>query len=120
MTSTVWRIRRKPRPFIQALCDASRPLVLFVNDKVADIGFVDGRTGQIPISALQWAREPLEDQKVGASPAAVTQVLGVGDVIYDARGAVDPRPDTSSPVVPYDGGRFHITDPPPPGRHRGT
>ena len=25
-------------------------------------------------------------------------------------GAVDPRPDTSSPVVPYDGERFHLLD----------
>jgi nitrate reductase beta subunit len=25
-------------------------------------------------------------------------------------GAVDPRPDTSSPVVPYDGERFHVVD----------
>ena len=25
-------------------------------------------------------------------------------------GAVDPRPDTSSPHVPYDGERFHLID----------
>jgi hypothetical protein len=25
-------------------------------------------------------------------------------------GAVDPRPDTSSPVVPYDGESFHLLD----------
>jgi nitrate reductase beta subunit len=25
-------------------------------------------------------------------------------------GAVDPRPDTSSPVVPYDGETFHVVD----------
>jgi nitrate reductase beta subunit len=35
-------------------------------------------------------------------------------------GAVDPRPDTSSPVVPYDGERFHLTDLLKRDEHRGA
>ncbi len=59
-----------------------RALVLFTTNKVAQIGFVDGRTGEIPINALQWARAPLEGQKVGANPSSVEEVMVAGDVIY--------------------------------------
>jgi nitrate reductase beta subunit len=35
-------------------------------------------------------------------------------------GAVDPRPDTSSPVVPYDGESFHLLDILKRNEHRGA
>jgi penicillin-binding protein 1A len=66
----------------EGLPDWERALVLFTTNKVAQIGFVDGRTGEIPINALQWAREPLEGQKVGASPSSVEDLMTAGDVIY--------------------------------------
>jgi len=59
-----------------------RALVLSATERVAKIGFVDGRTGQIPINALKWARTPLDGQKVGASPGSVPEVMAAGDVIY--------------------------------------
>ena len=34
----------------------------------------------------------------------------LADRMLELCGAVDPRPDTSSPVVPYDGERFHLID----------
>ncbi len=59
-----------------------RALVLSITSKAAEIGFVDGRTGNIPLTALQWARKPIDGQKVGASPSSVEEVMAAGDVIY--------------------------------------
>ncbi|HEX9769324.1 MAG TPA: penicillin-binding protein 1A [Kiloniellales bacterium] len=59
-----------------------RALVLSTTSKAAEIGFVDGRTGNIPLTALQWARKPIDGQKVGASPSSVEEVMAAGDVIY--------------------------------------
>jgi penicillin-binding protein 1A len=77
-----WAEQLDAAEILEGLPDWERALVLFTTDKVAQIGFVDGRTGEIPINALQWAREPLEGQKVGASPGSVEDLMTAGDVIY--------------------------------------
>ena len=77
-----WAEQLDGAEILEGLPDWERALVLFTTDKVAQIGFVDGRTGEIPINALQWAREPLEGQKVGASPGSVEDLMTAGDVIY--------------------------------------
>jgi penicillin-binding protein 1A len=77
-----WAEQLDAAEILEGLPDWERALVLFTTDKVAQIGFVDGRTGEIPINALQWAREPLEGQKVGASPSSVEDLMTAGDVIY--------------------------------------
>ena len=77
-----WAEQLDAAEILAGLPDWARALVLFTTDKVAQIGFVDGRTGEIPINALQWAREPLEGQKVGASPGSVEDLMTAGDVIY--------------------------------------
>ena len=47
----------------------------------AEIGFVDGAKGHIPMSELAWGRPWLEGQKVGAKPKAPRDVLSAGDVV---------------------------------------
>ncbi len=61
-----------------------RAVVLATDKKAAEIGFADATTGQIPLTALKWARPPIEGQKVGASPTKIAQVMETGDVIYVA------------------------------------
>ncbi len=94
-----------------------RALVLATTEKAAQIGFVDGRTGVIPLSALKWARKPIEGQKVGASPGAVTEVMAAGDVIYvepiveDSDGAPMPEGTYGLRQVPEINGALIALDP---------
>ena len=47
----------------------------------AEIGFVSGDAGHIPMAELSWARPWLEGQKVGARPKRPNAVLSLGDVV---------------------------------------
>ena len=47
----------------------------------AEIGFVSGNAGHIPMAELAWARPWLEGQKVGARPKRPNAVLNRGDVV---------------------------------------
>jgi len=49
--------------------------------KRAVIGFPDGLLATLPYGELKWARKWLEDQRFGATPKSVTDVLSVGDVV---------------------------------------
>jgi penicillin-binding protein 1A len=69
---------------LHGLPEWRRAVVLATDKKAAEIGFADGTTGQIPLTALKWARPWIEDQKVGASPTKIEQVMETGDVIYAA------------------------------------
>jgi penicillin-binding protein 1A len=60
-------------------------VVLEVSDKEAAIGIEDEAVGRIPFAEVRWARPWLEDQKVGAAPKRVGDVLQVGDVILVER-----------------------------------
>jgi penicillin-binding protein 1A len=60
-------------------------VVLEVSDKEAAIGVEDEAVGRIPFAEVRWARTWLEDQKVGAAPKRVGDVLQVGDVILVER-----------------------------------
>ncbi len=48
----------------------------------AIIELEDGSEGKILLKHLAWAKENLEDQKVGPKPTKVSEVLNIGDVIY--------------------------------------
>jgi penicillin-binding protein 1A len=56
-------------------------VVLAVADNAADIGFVDGSTGAIPLDAVTWARPQLEDRALGPKVGRVGDVLTPGDVV---------------------------------------
>ncbi len=55
--------------------------VLSVRGEGAEIGFVDGSHGVMPMSQLAWARPTKDDQRVGAFPTRADQVLHQGDVV---------------------------------------
>jgi penicillin-binding protein 1A len=56
-------------------------VVTGLDETKAEIGFVDGGTGQIPMAELTWARPWLEGQKVGARPKRPDAVLSLGEVV---------------------------------------
>jgi penicillin-binding protein 1A len=59
----------------------SLAVVLDVTDAQAEIGFSNSARGRIPLAEMRWAREPLEEQKVGPAVKRVSDVLAVGDVV---------------------------------------
>ncbi len=59
--------------------------VTAVSADAAAILLRDGSTGRIPLEEARWARRPLPDQKVGAAPKRMQEVLKAGDLI-----AVEP------------------------------
>jgi penicillin-binding protein 1A len=61
--------------------DRKLAVVLAVRDTHAEIGFVTGAKGSIPMRAMTWARPWREDQRVGAAPRRPADVLAVGDVV---------------------------------------
>ena len=65
-----------------ALPSWRKALALIVEDKAAQIGFEDGTFGVIPLEELAWARQWLENQRLGNSVKKVSDVLAPGDVIF--------------------------------------
>ena len=47
----------------------------------AELGFVDGSAGTLPIEEMRWARRTEKDQRVGAAVRVPADVVAVGDVI---------------------------------------
>ena len=56
-------------------------VVLASNRDAAEIGFIDGAKGAIPLAELKWAREPRPEQKLGPAIDRADQVLKSGDVV---------------------------------------
>lgn len=82
-------------------------VVLSLTDKQAEIGLADGSKGRIPMSELLWARQPLPQQTVGASPRRPADVFGVGDVI-----AVEPVTKSEDGKETYAPETFALRQPP--------
>ncbi len=83
----------------------SLALVLKVTDTAAEIGVRENRTetkpGKIPLSELGWARPVLPEQKVGAPPKKVSDVLTVGDLILVEPVTATPDGKTKYPAETY-------------------
>ena len=77
-----WWLRLAEAELPEGMPEWERALVLTTTPKEAELGFIDGRSGRIPITALKWARTPIKGQKVGASPQEIADVMAAGDVIY--------------------------------------
>ena len=56
--------------------------VVSVSDSAAQIGFLDGQTGEVPFSEMAWARPWLKGELLGAAPTRASDVVSVGDVIF--------------------------------------
>lgn len=79
-----------PAAWRQALAPVERPkglehyqlaVVLGVDDKVAHIGVEDGRSGQIPMRLLKWARRRIDEKTWAPKPSVPSDVVIAGDVI---------------------------------------
>ncbi len=57
-------------------------VVLDTTSEAARIGLVSGRIAQIPLSALEWARKPRPEAKLGPKIKTPSDVLKSGDVVY--------------------------------------
>ncbi|WP_119167232.1 penicillin-binding protein 1A [Algihabitans albus] len=76
-------------------------VVLALEAETARIGLADGSAGTIPMGELTWAREALENQRVGQQPRQPSDVLSIGDVVL-----IEPLPledGTEAPVPPQFG-----------------
>ncbi len=76
-----WPDRLAGLPKVPGLAPWQTAIVLGLTPSVAEIGLSDGSRGQIPFSEIQWARKPLEDQRVGPSPKQPSDALALGDVV---------------------------------------
>ncbi len=69
-------------------------VVLAVDGRRAEIGFVDGSRGMIDFEGVAWARPHRDGQRVGPAPDSVDDVLALGDVILvEPSGPVPADPD---------------------------
>ncbi|WP_417832110.1 penicillin-binding protein 1A [Terasakiella sp.] len=57
-------------------------VVLKVHDKSADVGFVGGNQGTVPLEEMKWARPWIEGQKLGPRVSRASDVLKLGDVVW--------------------------------------
>jgi penicillin-binding protein 1A len=55
--------------------------ILAVGEMYAEVGFIDGSRGRIPMAEMKWARPALEEQQVGPSPKRPADVLAPGDIV---------------------------------------
>jgi penicillin-binding protein 1A len=91
-----WRRRLAGTPLPPGAGTWRLAAVLEVAGGAAQIGFAEpGAAGTIPLSALRWARAPLADGLVGASPASVADVVAVGDIVL-----VEPVTDNGEEQYP--------------------
>ncbi len=85
-------------------------LVLALTSEGARIGLFSGREVQIPLSALEWARKPAREAKLGPEVTAPSDVLRVGDVVY-AEAIKDTESDYDLRQVPAVNGAIMAMDP---------
>jgi penicillin-binding protein 1A len=73
------RLAALERP--KGLRDWQLAVVLEEDAAAAKIGFGDGKTGQIPLSELKWARKDLDDNHIGPAIAKPADAIKPGDVV---------------------------------------
>lgn len=59
--------------------------------KKAAIGFGDGSEDELTHAKLKWAREPLDEGKVGPEPKRASDVLSRGDLVFIGPDTEDPE-----------------------------
>lgn len=61
--------------------DQKLAMVLKVEDKQAELGFLDGEKGIAPFSNMKWAARVLSTGRMGSTPRKAGDVLAVGEVV---------------------------------------
>ncbi|SCA58056.1 Penicillin-binding protein 1A (Includes: Penicillin-insensitive transglycosylase; Penicillin-sensitive transpeptidase) [Candidatus Terasakiella magnetica] len=65
-----------------APADWTLAVVLKLHKAGVSLGLLDGSNAALPFNEMKWAREPLEDQKVGARLKQPSDALNKGDVVW--------------------------------------
>ena len=78
---TGWEQRLAQVPAPAGTTEWRMALVLASGRDGAEVGFVDGSRGQVPLAELKWAREPRPEQKLGPAIDRADHVLKAGDVV---------------------------------------
>jgi penicillin-binding protein 1A len=76
-----WQQALKPVTLPAGAAPWKLAVVREVDASEAKLGLADGSLGVLPLSQMAWARKPLPDQRVGAPPRRVSDVLKRGDVV---------------------------------------
>jgi penicillin-binding protein 1A len=99
------------------LRDWQLAVVLEDDAAAAKIGFGDGRTGQIPLAELKWARKDFDDNHVGPAIAKPEDAIKPGDVVMvepataDADGTPYPEGSYGLRQIPAVGAAMIAMDP---------
>ena len=107
-TGTGWEQRLAQVPAPAGTTEWRMAVVLASNRDAAEIGFIDGAKGAIPVAELKWAREPRPEQKLGPAIDRADHVLKVGDVVLVE---ATERSDFALRQVPAVGGALVALDP---------
>lgn len=87
-------------------------VILAVQDKLAEVGFLDGKKGTMPFSGMQWAIRVLENGRMGVLPRKAADVVAVGDVVLVRPVADVKLKDTYNLIqVPKVNGGLVVMDP---------
>jgi len=80
-----WRaaLRQFPRPPLHP--DWTVAAILTVDEAKAQLGFVDGARGHIPLAALGWARRAVGGDALGPKIRSAADVLAAGDLVAVSR-----------------------------------
>ena len=84
--------------------------VLRLDEQGADIGFVDGSFGRIPLNEMKWARPWKKEQKLGPTVRRPADVLSILDVI--AVEAVSEYMDDEDNIMAYPESTYGLRQPP--------
>lgn len=77
----IWREALSEVKKPEALGKWELAVVLETSAERAQIGFIDGTKSYIPFAEMKWAKKNLQNQRWGASPSNVREVLIKGDVV---------------------------------------
>lgn len=80
----IWQVLLSMEAMVSGMEDDGwkKAIVISVKDDSAEIGFVNGNKGIIPLSDLPWARKLVDDKRSDIAVSSVKQVLNIGDIIF--------------------------------------
>lgn len=88
-----------------------KAVVLKVTKEKAEIETVKGKSGEILLPSLSWARHSEKGQNLGPVPTSVAQVLHKGDVVYVEKTADKDKENYNLRQIPEVEGGMAVMDP---------